>query len=146
VSRRVLLLALLAALPLACNRAGPPVVVTGPQSAPGWEVRYNASIALARRGSESIIQDRVKDTLLEMLDEEQQMRNFRHTTKDGKDVSDAGEAQLTMITAMQALAEAHRRKPELDLSPFKPAMDKLAASRSLAVSMEAKKAQQAIYK
>jgi hypothetical protein len=138
--RRAVPLLLLAILPLACNRGSVPSVVSGPASPPGWEVRYNAAIALARRGSPSALEDPVKESILQMLDEDQQMRNFRETV-NGKEVSDAGKAQLTVITAVQALAELHRRKPELDLSPFKPAIDKLSGSPNLAVSTEAKKTQ-----
>ena len=46
--KRTLGIALLALLPLACNRGATPVVVTGPASPPSWEVRYNAAAALAR--------------------------------------------------------------------------------------------------
>ena len=131
----------LALLPLACNRATGPAVVTGPASAPGWEVRYNASIALARRGNPHAIEASAKDSLLEMLDEEQQMRNFREKV-NGKEISNVAGAQLTVITAVQAIAELHRRQPDLDLSFFKPAIDKLTNSLSVAVSTEAKKTQQ----
>jgi len=138
--RRAIPFLLLALVPLACNRGSAPAVVTGPKSTPGWEVRYNAAIALARRGSPSVFDNRVKESILEMLDEDQQMRNFRETI-DGKEITDAGKAQLTVITAVQALADLHSRKPEVDLSPFKPAIDKLVNSPSLAVSTEAKKTQ-----
>jgi hypothetical protein len=104
-------------------------------------VRYNASIALARRGSPNALEDSAKDSLLEMLDEEQQMRNFRHSV-NGQDVSDAGAAQLTVITAVQAIADLHRLKPDLNLSAFKAAIDKLTNSQSVAVSTEARKTQQ----
>jgi hypothetical protein len=142
MSRRVLPLALVALLPLACNRGVQPAI-SGPESPPGWQVRYNACIALARRGSESVKEDRVKDTLLEMLDEQQQLRNFHHTAQ-GKEVLDAAEAQRTVITALQALGELHRRNPQVDISPFKPAVDRLVASPNLAVRTEARKTQQAL--
>jgi hypothetical protein len=138
--RRAMPFLLLAALPIACNRGSAPAVVTGPKSTPGWEVRYNAAVALARRGSASVLEDPAKESILQMLDEDQQMRNFRETV-NGKEISDAGKAQLTVITAVQALADLHQRKPDLDLSPFKSAIDKLVNSPSLAVSTEAKKTQ-----
>ena len=139
--RRTVPIILLALVPLACNRGTAPVEVTGPASAPGWEVRYNASIALARRGSPSVLEDPVKESILEMLDEDQQMRNFRHTV-NGKEISDPGKAQLTVIAAVQAIAELHRRKPKMDLSPFKQAIDKLSVSVNIAVSPEGRKTQQ----
>ncbi len=138
--RRALPILFLAIVPLACNRGSAPAVVTGPQSPPGWEVRYNAAIALARRGSPTVLEDAVKESILEMLDEDQQMRNFR-TTVNGKEVTDAAKAQLTVITAVQALADLHARKADLDLSAFKPAIDKLVNSPNLAVNTEAKKTQ-----
>jgi hypothetical protein len=139
--RRWALAALLFAL-LGCNRGGPPALVSGPSSTPGWEVRYNAVIALARRGSDRIKDDRAWETLQEMLDEEQQLRNFKHELPDKRDVSDAGSAHVELITAMQAIGELHRRKPEMDLSGLKPAIEKLTQSRNLAVSTEAKRIQQ----
>src|SRR5208282_705557 len=42
-------------------------------SSPGWAVRYNATVTLARRGSAKT----PFDVLSEMLDEDQQLRNFR---------------------------------------------------------------------
>ncbi len=139
--RRVVPLLLLVAVPLACNRGQPPAVVSGPQSAPGWLVRYNAAAALARRGSDKALEEPVRGTLLDMLDEDQQMRNCRET-KDGKEFTDIATAQLTVVTTLKALTELRRRRPELDLAPFKPAVDKLTESKSLAISNEAKKTQQ----
>lgn len=151
MNRLFVLLGLLALLPVACNRgANAPAVVTGPKSAPGWEVRYNAAAALARRGSEKALDPRVKETLLEMLDEEQQMRNFTikdeagqpRTDAQGRELTDANGARLTVVTTMHALGELHRKRPELDLSEFRPAVEKLTQSTNLAVSIEAKKAMQ----
>jgi hypothetical protein len=139
--RRLFPIILLAVLPIACNRAAPPAAVSGPQSSPGWLVRYNAAAALARRGSDKAVEEPVRGTLLDMLDEDQQMRNNRET-KDGKEVTDIATAQLTVVTTLKALTELHHRRPELDLAPFKPAVDKLKSSPSLAVSTEAKKAEQ----
>ena len=83
-----------------CQRGGSvPVVVTGPKSPAGWEVRYNATVALARRGSDKVKDEGVWDNLTEMLDEGQQLRNFRREAADGKEVSEAGSAHLTVITA-----------------------------------------------
>jgi len=142
--RRFLLLVCTAtlALSLGCNRGRTPSVVEGPKSPPGWEVRYNAAAALARRGSDKALEPRVKETLLEMLDEQQQMRNFRKAAPNGKEASDAGGAQLTVITTLHALNELHRRRPELDLGAFADSVQTLADHSNLAVSTEAKKTQQ----
>lgn len=128
----------------ACNRGKPLAVTTGPASPPGWEVRYNATIALARRGSDRVKDEHVWENLLEMLDEGQQLRNFRHQQRKGSDVqvADPGAAYLTVITTLQAVNELHRRRPELDLSGLKTALDKLASSSNLAVNTEAKRTQQ----
>jgi hypothetical protein len=153
--RRAWRLMLVALLPLACNRPGvAPVVATGPASPPGWEVRYNACTALVRRGSDHVLDGHVQETLREMLDEQQQLRNFKVTDekgvvkkdKEGHGVPDVNAAQLTVVSTLHALIEFHRRRPEVDLAPFKPAIEKLAQSQSLVVSVEAKKAQGAMWK
>lgn len=146
--RRIAIVALLPLIALiGCNRGGKaPSEVTGPSSPPGFEVRYNAVIALARRGSDKIKDERAWETLQEMLDEDQQLRNFKHELPDKQKVSDPGAAHVTLITALQAVAELHRRRPEMDLSDLKPAIEKLTQSRNLAVSTEAKRTQQLLTK
>src|SRR5262245_19560399 len=47
----------------------------------GWEIRYNAALALARRGSTHLPFDVVR----EMLDENRQMANFRVQLHDGRE-------------------------------------------------------------
>ncbi|MFL5342266.1 MAG: hypothetical protein ACJ8F7_19135 [Gemmataceae bacterium] len=140
--RRLLGVFAVIALAVGCNRGAKPVVVTGPPSPPGWEVRYNATVALARRGSDKVKEEHVWDNLVEMLDEEQQFRNFRRPLKDKTEVTDEAKAWLTIITALQAVDELHRRRPELDLSGLNPSVEKLTHSRNMAVSTEAKKTQQ----
>lgn len=135
----IMLLALVA-LP-ACNR-GTQQPVSGPPSAPGWEVRYNATLALAHRGSDNIKDERVWELLKEMLDEEQQLRNFRRKLKDGGEVSDDGPARLTVIGALQAVNELHRRRPDLDLADLNATIEKLTQSSNIAVRTEAKRTQQ----
>ena len=140
---------LLALLPIACNRGSTPTVVSGSPAPPGWEVRYNAAASLARRGSDRALDESVRATLLEMLDEEQQLRNFPvkdekgvvRKDKEGRTVPDVTAAQLTVVTTLKALGELHKRRPELDLAPFKSAVEKLTQSGSLAISTEAKKSQ-----
>lgn len=140
--RRMPIVALLPLLLLGCNRGKAPSEVTGPSSPPGFEVRYNAVIALARRGSDKIKDDHAWDTLKEMLDENQQLRNFKHELPNKQKVSDPGAAHLTIITALKAIDELHRRRPDMDLSGLKPAVDKLSHSNNLAISTEAKRTQQ----
>jgi hypothetical protein len=125
----------------ACNRPSQQPV-SGPPSPPGWEVRYNATLALAHRGSDKIQDDRAWELLKEMLDEDQQLRNFRHKLKDGTEVSDEGPARLTVISALQAINELHRRRPEMDLSGLNDPIEKLTQSKNIAVRTEAKRTQQ----
>lgn len=108
----------------------------GPQvapSPPGWEIRYNATLALARRGS-----DKVRlDVLSEILDEDKQMRNFRVKLKDGTEVPDESAARTIILSALKAVAELHAKRPSLDLSPLSPAIDKLAESPVVMLRAEA---------
>jgi len=120
-----------------CNRGSAPQPVSGKPSAPGWEVRYNATLSLVRRGSEHVKDEQVWENLNEMLDEEQQLRNFRLKNKDGTEVSDEPAARMTVISALQAIDELHNRRPDLDLSGLKPAIEKLTNSSNVAVRTEA---------
>ena len=72
------------------------------QNAPslkGWEIRYNATLALARRGSVHV----PWDVMEEMLDVRQQMVNFRVRVKPGKFVNDEAAAHRTVVNALTAL-------------------------------------------
>jgi hypothetical protein len=101
---------------------------------PGLKVRYNATIALARRGS-----PRVRIAVLkQMLDEKAQMQNFRRTQKDGKEVADEALARQTVLAALKAAAQLHRRQPTRDLSELRPLIENLTASDNAAVRTEAK--------
>lgn len=117
---------------------------TGSASRPGWEIRYNAVTALARRGS-----DRIKDhldILSEMLDEDQQLANFRTKLKDGREVPDEQAARSTVTSALKAVAELHEKKPNLDLSSLTPRIEKLTQSSSLIVRSEAERTRQILGK
>ena len=99
------------------RRRAPPSAVTGPKSPAGWEIRYNATLALARRGSPHVKDPEVWDSLLEMLDAEQQLRNFRNKTEDGRRSRPTKTARTpTVISALQAVQELHRKDPKMDLS------------------------------
>lgn len=91
------------------NRAAPEVPVAaddGPPSAVGWEIRYNAAAALARRGSDRVPWER----FAEMLDEKQQMRNFRVELEDGRVAVDESAARTALISALRALADWHTKQ------------------------------------
>lgn len=102
---------------------------------PGLEIRYNAALALARRGSPKI---RV-DLLQEMLDEERLRENFRLRRAGGTDTVDESTVRTTLLSTLQALTELHQRQPEKDLTAVKPALQKLAQSNVKGLQVEAEK-------
>jgi hypothetical protein len=73
-------------------------------STPGWAVRYNAAIALARRGSQHVPWEVVR----EMLDEAQQLRNRRVLVQD-RWVIDEVRARQTVLNALKAVVHWHQR-------------------------------------
>jgi hypothetical protein len=75
-------------------------------SARGWETRYNATLALARRGLSSV----PFAILAEMLDEDRQMKNFRARLQDGREVPDEAAARRTVLNALKAFADWHQHK------------------------------------
>jgi hypothetical protein len=131
-----------------CHRpaTGGATVPSGPKSSPGWEVRYNAALALARRGSDKAKDPAVWDTLQEMLDEQQQLRNFRAQLRDGREVPDESAARVAVISALRAVTELHRKQPGMDLKELNEPIAKLAASDSPLLSNEAKLTQLALAK
>jgi hypothetical protein len=135
-----LILAGLLALATGCHRPAAPAASApnGRASAGGWEVRYNAVLSLARRGSPHVKDPEVWDTLLEMLDEDQQLRNFRAPPRDGRAASDEAGARLTVLGALRAVQELHHQQPKMDLSGLKEPIEKLTHSPSALVASEAK--------
>src|SRR4051812_5724010 len=76
----------------------------GTPSAPGWEVRYQATVTLARRGSDQV----PLETLREMLDERQQLRNCVTKLQNGQEVSNEAAARTNIISALKAVVEWNR--------------------------------------
>jgi hypothetical protein len=109
---------------------------------PGLKIRYNATIALARRGSPKVRLAMLK----EMLDESAQMENFRRKQSDGKEVPDEALARHTVVTTLQAIVELHRKAPQRDLSELRPVIDKLAGSDNVLIRTEVKNTQNALDK
>jgi hypothetical protein len=101
---------------------------------PGFRVQANATVALARRGS-----PRVRLGLLQaMLDEDELRRTFvLQPKKGGPEQPDEAMVAGTVINALKAVRELHRRRPEMDISRLRPAVDKLAGSSNPAVQAEA---------
>jgi hypothetical protein len=104
---------------------------TAPQSNPGWAIRYNATRALAKRGSDHVKEK--MDELNEMLDEEKQRRNQRIVLKGGKESINEVVAFEVISSTLKALVELNRRRPDIDLSPLHAAINKLAESSNPAL-------------
>jgi hypothetical protein len=112
-------------------------------SAPGWEIRYNAAAALARRGSAKVPWPLMR----EMLDEDQQMRNARVRLPDGQDIVDESSARSMVIGALKALAAWHekqkaegKREMPAELADIYAEVDKLAGSAVPELKTQAEKA------
>ena len=105
----------------------------------GLKVRYQAVEGLARRGSEKI--SKRMGILSEMLDEEQLSRSFRTRPEHGERGADLAAVSSTIIGGLKAVAELHRRRPEIDFAKFQPAIDRLTHSQDAAVRAEAERTQ-----
>lgn len=110
----------------------------------GSACRYNATMALALRGSEKI-KERL-GILQQMLDEPFQTANFRLEWKDGREEANEPMARNTVTNALKAAATLHEKQPALDLSSLDEAVDKLTQSSDAAVKAEAKRTQEALSK
>src|SRR5207249_727733 len=99
------------------NRDAQPITNT-----PGLRIRYNAAIALARRGSERT----PLDLLEKMLDESEQLNQHHlRSRKDGHETADEATAYQTVETALGAVVELHRKNRSVNLSPLDTAIEKL---------------------
>jgi hypothetical protein len=108
----------------------PPDVQASPR---GWQIRYNATLSLAVRGSKKVR----LDLLQEMLDENIQLKNFRLKTPGGtRDVPDEAGARRTVLNTLKAIAEWHKKldvakaytsdEDKKDLEKVYAAIDRLA--------------------
>jgi hypothetical protein len=116
----------------------------------GWEIRYQATSTLARRGSTQV----PFAILAEMLDEDRQMKNFRANLQDGREVPDETAARQTVLSALKAVLEWHKHKEAVQaVGPSDPglqrvyaAIDKLTHSPNLVVKTEAENARLSLKK
>ena len=105
----------------------------------GWMIRYNAAATLARRGSPNV----PWDLFLEMLDENRQMHNFREQLPTGEVVPDETAARMTMVSALRALADWHKKQSKgtkveaPDLLQVYATVDKLAGSQVMEIKTQA---------
>jgi hypothetical protein len=99
----------------------------------GWQIRYNATLSLAARGSKKVR----LDLLQEMLDENVQLKNFRLKTRGNtRDVPDEAGARRTVLNTLKAIAEWHQKldvaraytsqEDKKDLEKVYAAIDRLA--------------------
>ncbi len=107
---------------------------------PGLKIRYNATIALARRGSDKV---RI-GVLREMMDGKIQQQNFRLKPKNRDEMPDEPTARTTQVTALQAATELHRKKPNLDLSALATILDELSHDENLTLRTEARRTRDAL--
>jgi hypothetical protein len=116
--------------------------------APGKEVRYNAALSFARRGSAQI----PLDVFCQMLDEDLQMRNFKIGIGDGKFAVDEYAARQTVLTALKEFAAWHKNKKAVEaIGVSSPAMqrvyaavDKLTKSENPTLRKEAESIQEKV--
>src|SRR5262249_52083395 len=107
---------------------------------PGRQVCYNATIALARRGSA-----RTRLGLLEEMLDEGQLRDIFHLRKkDGPDEPDNAAAIQTVLVALKAVAEMRRHNPKLVTPELRDAVNKLTSNPNAAVANEAKQTKQVL--
>ncbi len=111
---------------------------------PGLRIRYNAAVALARRGSERT----PTDLLGQMLDESEQLdQNRVRSRKDGHESADEATAYDVEITALQAVAKLHEKNRNVNLTALDSAIDKLKdRSANPGVRKEAERTRTALAK
>jgi hypothetical protein len=102
---------------------------------PGSTIRFNANIALARRGSVHVRLDLLKV----MLDESALSENFRLRTKDGRDLPDEEVIANTLDATLRAIDALHRLRPQLNLSGLRENLNALAKSPNMALRVEAER-------
>jgi hypothetical protein len=107
---------------------------------PGHQVCYNATVALARRGSSKT---RV-GMLAEMLNPDELREVFRVSAANNPDEPDEAAVVQTLVVALQAVTELHQHQPALIDATLRDAVAKLTSHPDAAVANEAKKTQLAL--
>ncbi len=102
---------------------------------PGYLVRVNATVALARRGC-----PRVNLALLqEMLEPDQLRKHFLMQDREsGKEQPDEVLVASTLVTALKATTQLHQKRPEMDLAALRSRADKLAGDSNPDVQAQAR--------
>src|SRR5262249_50408304 len=107
----------------------------------GFNVRANAAIALARRGSPKAR----LDLLEELLDPDKlrSVHRIRHKKTGEEKVNEALVAE-TELNALKALVKLHERQPGLDYTGCREAVKKHTQDKIAAVQKEAQEAEKAL--
>jgi hypothetical protein len=112
-------------------------------------VRYNAAHSLARRGSTNT----PWSTIHEMLDQDQQRRNFSAKVSAGKIIADEESALRTVFTTLGVIADWHKKQvpagdvslpPELQLVYAR--VDRLAQSDITQIRVQADRTRQTFFR
>jgi hypothetical protein len=108
---------------------------------PELNVKLNATIALARRGSDRVSTGR----LAEMLDENKLRTQFvRENIDTEKPEPDEGAVGQTITNALKAVAQLHKQRPEKITPAIRAAVDKLKGNANAAIKKEAEQTALAI--
>jgi len=118
-------------------------------SEPGWEIRYNAALALARRGSPHT----PWITIREMLDVERQRRNFPGKLSAGKIRSDDESALRTVHATLGVVADWHKKQGDAakvaiasELELVYAEVDRLAESDNTQIRVLADRTRQTFFR
>jgi hypothetical protein len=100
---------------------------------PGFRVQVQAALSLARHGW------KVRLSLLQTMLDEDELRSIFvvQSKKSGTEQPDQAMVVETMLNALKAVAELHRKDPQRDLSRLRPNIDKLAHNPNPALQTEA---------
>jgi hypothetical protein len=108
---------------------------------PDLNVKLNATIALARRGSDKVSTGR----LAEMLDENKlRGQFFRENVDMEKPEPDEGVVVQTMVNALKAVVELHKQRPQTITPTIRTAVDSLKSNPNAAIKKEAEQTALAI--
>ena len=109
----------------------------------GLGIRYQATVALARRGSSQT----PLDVLAEMLDESKQMELHKvRLTKDDRETVDPAAAYGEMENALKAIVELHRKNSSVNLTVLETPLEKLTKSDNAQIRQEAEQTREALSK
>jgi hypothetical protein len=107
---------------------------------PGLTISFNATVALARRGSELVR----LGVLRRMLDRSYLAENLLIRSKDGHEEPDVSLVSKTIEAALQAIADLHRKHPERDLATLYPAIEEVARNSDTGLRIEAERTLKAL--